>query len=163
MHNITTIICNRSCSSCRETGFFSATPGGGDHTSCGVCGDYCEADKTLSKMNLSSEEYKSIRADRSAGDDGVYKNKRLLNYCSKCRILVFLGCTHGVFGCTDDIYNTHFISEWVNKKTGEKFSGMPQFDDNQDWFDHVNDVQILKYYCPNKNSICPNSYDDVCK
>ncbi len=135
---------------CGVDGFFTQTPDGGDYSTCGVCGSGCGLDYhygILYDMKLSRKEFYEQVCDTS---DNNYD----LDYCQHCRILTFLGCTHEVGGCTDNRYNTHFISEWINKKTGEKFIGMPLFDDNQDWIDHVNDVQILKYYCPNKNSVC---------
>ncbi len=169
MHNITRIVPINSCYMCHDDGFFTLTPDGGDYCTCGVCGSGCGLDYdygVLNEMKLSRKEFE--KKVRKTSD-----NNHLLDYCTNCRILTFIGCTHGENGCTDGVYNTHFISEWIDKRTGEKFVGMPQFDDNQDWFDHVSDVQILKYYCPNNGSHCssasysvlehPNYYEECCE
>jgi hypothetical protein len=31
---------------------------------------------------------------------------------------------------------------------------MPQFDDDDDWFNNVNNVEMLEMYCPHKNNKC---------
>ncbi len=162
MHNITRIICNGSCDSCHVYGFFTQTPDGGDYSTCGVCGDNCSTDYSskfgtngaLINMNLPKEELYKILGETPDDVSFDEDNKQLLNYCSTCRIMPFIGCVHSMGGCTDNVYNTHFISEWIDKKTGEKHIGMPQFDNDQEWFHRVNDVEIVKMCCPNKNSVC---------
>ena len=64
------------------------------------------------------------------------------------------GCAHKSFGCTSDIYNGFFIKKWKDTKSGIEYTGMPQFDDTEDWFNNANNVKVLEMYYPNKNTKC---------
>lgn len=80
--------------------------------------------------------------------------RREYKYCDSCKIIFKVGCYHCVLGCTDSIYNAHFIQQWKNKIDNEIFDGMPKFDDIDDWFNNVNYVEVLKLYCPHKSYKC---------
>jgi hypothetical protein len=67
-------------------------------------------------------------------------------------------------GCTSNVYNGHFIQKWKdNTNTNDIHEGMPQFDNVDDWFNNVNNVNVLQMYCPHKNAKCTKSYYDVNK
>jgi hypothetical protein len=35
-----------------------------------------------------------------------------------------------------------------------QYDGMPQLESDKEWFDHVNDVEVLKMYCPHAGAHC---------
>lgn len=80
------------------------------------------------------------------------------SYCNHCHIIFQLGCIHYNGGCTDNVYNCHFIKKWRHKVTKIEYEGMPKFDDEKDWFNNVNNVEVLKMYCPHKNNKCNKTY-----
>ena len=81
-------------------------------------------------------------------------------YCNDCNIIFELGCMHNIGGCTDNVYNCHFIKKWKNKVTNIEYEGMPMFDDEDDWFNNVNNVEVLQMYCPHNNNKCKKSFHE---
>ena len=142
MKNYTIVHANTKCHYCKKTPLICSTPSGADYTTCPLC-DEMEFQTRMYGTNTKFhiEYYK---------DDDM----KSLHYCDGCHILYEVGCTHAVLGCTDDLYNGHIICEWRDKKTDEIYKGMPYFDNADDWFDNVNDVEIIRWCCPNKNNIC---------
>ena len=69
---------------------------------------------------------------------------------------------HCVVGCTDNVYNCHFIKKWKDKITNVEYYGMSCFDDENDWFDNVNNVDVLEMYCPHNGYTC-NMSNETCK
>lgn len=130
---------NTHCHSCNNVGYFCTTPFGGDYTTCGSCGSFC---KRLSDEN----------------DDYIIINDEIVEYCSNCKIITFVGCLHSENGCTSSVFNAHFISEWLDKKTEEKFYGMPQFENLEECLEKINDIEIISFVCPNYGLHCNNGY-----
>ena len=87
------------------------------------------------------------------------------SYCNHCNIIFELGCMHYVGGCTDNVFNCHFIKKWKHKVSNIEYEGMPKFDDKDDWFNNVNNIEVLEIYCPHNNNKCKKGYnnDSICK
>jgi hypothetical protein len=78
-------------------------------------------------------------------------------YCKDCGILFELGCFHyesDLINSEDQILNAHFITRWKDRASKEVYSGMPHFDNPDDWFENVNRVEVLQMGCPQSNAIC---------
>ena len=54
-----------------------------------------------------------------------------------------------------DIVN--FVKKWKDKNTNIEYEGMPQFDDNDDWFNNVNNIEVLQMCCPHNGNKCKKS------
>jgi hypothetical protein len=123
MKNIINLNYIKKCYICKLNGFYVETPFGGDYLTCPLC-------------------------------DNQYENDYEIEYCfcEKCMIIYNIGCKHAENGCTDNIYNVHFIGKY--KYNDEIFIGMPQFDDKN----QINDIEILEWICPNNGCICENAY-----
>jgi hypothetical protein len=150
MKNIVCVKQIQQCFLCNTPGFFGTTPNGADYNTCPCCGnnDYL-AESTDTKID---ELWR--KPDEEFQDD--MRTKYL--YCVLCGILFKLGCTHAANGCTDDVYNGHFIKRWKNKCTGEIYEGMPCFDNANEWYDHANDVEVLALFCPHNDNKCKKSF-----
>jgi len=148
MKNITNVKEISFCDYCDLKGFFCRTPCGADFTTCPCCGgdDYVN--------NLSDSDY-----------DAIYENENDMRieykYCNKCKIIFELGCTHAAIGCTDNVYNAHFIKKWKDKITNIEYEGMPEFDDENDWFNNVNNIQVLQIHCPHIGAHCSKTRHPV--
>jgi hypothetical protein len=165
MKNVNKIEYNRGCYSCGKKGFFGETPNGADYETCCLCDGYTNNMELLEKkFNLTEDDIDKITDDN--------KNMMNWNYCDKCHVLSELGCMHSMGGCTDNTYNGHFIAIWKDKKTNEIYEGMPQFDNVEEWFNRVNDIEVIKIVCPNNGIDCskasypkikyPQYYGDKC-
>jgi hypothetical protein len=119
------------------------TPCGGDYSTCPYCDSWDTVEDIMKGLGMTEEEIQKVTD---------MEDNRSLSYCGSCRLISFGGCTYEENGCTDGKYNGHFIAEWIDKKTGETYIGMPRFDSNQEWFDRVNDIKIVKLYCPNNGA-----------
>jgi hypothetical protein len=104
--------------------------------------------------------------------DGDGEDMRFSYYfCDKCRIMFNKGCKHSELGCTDDIYNVHFIKKWKDKTTITEYDGKPEFYYFDDWYENANNVEVIETFCLQKNfkytkSCSMNAYDlncDLCK
>ena len=133
------------CFSCGLQGFFCETPDGADYNTCPCCNTF---DFSHEKYDYSHETCNDMR--------------NMYSYCSKCKIIFELGCIHHVGGCTSNVYNCHFIKKWRNKVTNIEYDGMPLFDSDDEWFNNVNDVEVLQMWCPHKNNKCVNGYHNEC-
>ena len=144
-------VCNR----CNLAGFFCYTPCGADFKTCPCCGEY---DFLNATVNYTDEptKYDFLFDDENGNYD--YDMRNSYSFCKKCKIIFELGCTDCSQGCTDDTYNCHFIKRWKNKITNIEYQGMPKFDDEDEWFDHVNDVEVLEMYCPHNGNKCTKGY-----
>lgn len=143
------------CYLCKVIGFFCYKPEDGEYVSCPCCkeNDY------LSRIYV-EETHDFLNEDEYVND-----MRNFYNYCETCRILFEVGCTHIRVGCSCDVYNAHFIKKWTDKTTNVIYDGMPQFDNNDDWFHNVNNVEVLEMYCPHKDGKCAaTSYpiDETC-
>jgi hypothetical protein len=147
MKNIKYVNETQNCYSCKLKGFFCYTPSGGDFNTCPCCGNFdfisiCDNSKTITEYDfLYEDEYENDMRN-------IYK------YCEKCKIIFELGCEHYRGGCTDNTYNCHFIEIWKDITTNVEYQGMPQFENVNDWFCNVNNVEVLKMYCPHKGNKC---------
>ncbi len=144
MKNIVCLKSLQPCQACKLKGFFSYSKNKGDFITCPSCGQgeyfwggVCD-EKFVEDLDL-------IIYNNQDEKDMHFK----YSYCNHCKIIFKKGCMHA-----ENILNAHFIKKWKNKKTGEKHEGMPLFDDNQDWFDNVNDVEIIEEWCPHKGNKC---------
>jgi len=146
------------CSFCNLKGFFCYTPDGADFNTCPCCGtrDFLNWQTYLSRLKNDETKYYSLSC---SGDDDDMRLE--FNYCNKCKILFKVGCMHYVGGCTDNIFNCHFIKKWKHKKTDIVHNGMPLFDDEDDWFNNANDVIVLQMYCPHKSSLCSSQFNNI--
>ncbi len=142
--NITNVPGMQSCFRCNKPGFFAYTPAGADYNSCPCCG----ADDWHNSQNDN---------DYPPEDDMRVKYP----YCNTCGIIWDNWCRHAVCGCTDDVYNAHFVKRWRNTATGETFDGMPQFNSAQHWRSNVNYVEILRFHCPHSSAKCAKSIYSV--
>ncbi len=169
MKNITNVNELQKCYYCGLRGFFCGTPFGADYESCPCCGnnDFLNTAWTLYDKN--KEQYKKYEKYECLFDfydkcdeKELYNEMRLrFRYCNKCNIIFILGCMHNHRGCTDDIFNAHFIQKWKDKSTNIIYEGMPHFTDENDWFDNVNNVEVIKMYCPHKKTRCNNSHYEI--
>lgn len=152
MKNITCVSHLQSCICCNAKGFFCYTPRGADFTSCPCCGEYDFLNKTLEVSSHESKYYFLLE------DEYERDMRNEFRYCNKCNFIFKIGCTHSLIGCTDSVYNGHFIKKWKHKKAPfVEYNGMPQFENNDDWFNNVNDVEVLEMFCPHKNNHCLKS------
>ena len=144
MKNITSVASSVKCPGCRLNGYICFTPNGGDYTTCPLCnyGQYG-----------SSREYDE-RYKMNTIDDEDEDDLRNLAYCEGCRIIFDMGCIHAEEGCSASYLNGHMIGKWKYKTKEEIYIGMPQFDDLADWYNHVNDIEILGWVCPNNGVHC---------
>ena len=152
MRNIIYVKEFSKCYDCNMKGFFVYTPQGADYYTCPCCGKcdflnyYCDNNK-----------YDFLYNDDEYAND--MRNSYI--YCGSCKIIFELGCMHYSGGCTDNVYNSHFIKKWKNKITDENYEGMPQFDDAIDWFDNVNNIEVLEMYCPHNGNKCKNTIYEI--
>ena len=138
----------QNCYSCKLKGFFCYTPQGGDFETCPCCGNYDFLNASVNDEN-GPTIYDFLLEDEFDND-----MRNVYSYCNHCNIIFTLGCDHYNGGCTDVIYNCHFIKKWKNKITNIEYEGMPKFDDKDDWFNNVNNVEVLEIYCPHNHVKC---------
>jgi hypothetical protein len=143
MKNATTVNKMHYCYHCKLKGFFCSTPFGADYETCPCCGGYDFLG------NVTDTKY-----DFLYDAENVHDIRKKYNFCTRCNIIYTLGCEHSDWGCTDVIYNCHFIKKWKNKVTETIYEGMPLFDNIDDWFNNANNVEVLELYCPHKNAAC---------
>jgi hypothetical protein len=163
MRNTLNVPSTYYCFSCNLQGFFVETPNGADYYTCPCCSgsdflhdvlDRKQYHKLYDKLLKMFEEYDNDAIDEKSDK---YDLRMEWNYCAQCKIIFKCGCTHRVLGCTDDIYNAHFVKKWTLKDSDVSFEGMPTFDDEYDWFENINKIQIVKEYCPHIGSVCKNN------
>lgn len=150
------------CTDCKLKGFFCVTPNGGDYSTCPSCNgadfmcynSYEETRKIL--MGYANEYEHEFELELDFEDDDM---REMFPYCNKCNIIFELGCTHAIYGCTDSIYNCHFIKKWRDKTTNIAYVGMPKFENEMDWYNNVNNVEVLEMYCPHAGAKCKKSHD----
>lgn len=103
------------CYWCGKKMFAGDTPQGADCTSCPICKSGCWYPIPYYYDEDKGEVVK----------DENYQGPNY-NYCDQCNIVFGLGCTHGVNGCTDDIYHGRLVYSY--EYGGEKHDGMPVFE-----------------------------------
>jgi hypothetical protein len=142
MKNIVEILPKTKCESCNSIGAFCYTPCGADWITCPICdGRNDLVDDTQFPLYYDS--------------DNKYLNN---SYCSNCKIMFDVGCTHAVNGCTDDCYNGHLIKKWKNIKENIIYDGMPQFDSDEEWYNNAFNIEIISWYCVNNSEHCNRGY-----
>jgi hypothetical protein len=147
MKNTTIVNEVQHCHRCKLNGFFVYTPQGADYSTCPCCG----SGEFLNTHSNDEERIDTLFLDVNYSDEDM---RHRFSYCEKCKILFTFGCVHNELGCTDSVYNAHFIQKWRDKTTMIVYDGMPQFESNDEWYDHVNDVEVLKMYCPHIGAHC---------
>lgn len=162
MKNCTKLPSMFNCYKCNCRGFFVTTPHGGDYTDCPCCGEYDFLMDTLNhEWNKGRAIYDKLNDLFDQTDDHDNDMRLKYKYCVHCGILFDSGCYHYVGGCTDNIYCAHFIKQWRDKSTGAVYTtGMPQFDNAEDWFEHANDVEVIDMVCPHKGTICSRASEN---
>ena len=128
------------------SGFYCHSVDGGDYVTCPCCDGIIDNVRVVERLNMGMTKKEIYKIVYHSNDN------RGIPYCDECKILSFIGCLFEENGCTSDVYNGHFIAEWTDTKTGEKHIGMPKFEDDRDWYDRVNDINIVKLYCPNNGA-----------
>lgn len=144
MKNLVQLNTLSTCNGCNIPGFFCYTPGGADYYTCPLCESYDFLHST------SIPKYCDFFDDALSSE--TPDNRVDLSYCSSCRIMFEVGCTHSIRGCTSDAYNGHLISKWQDATTREIYTGMPQFDSTDEWFVRATDVHIMDMVCINTMS-----------
>lgn len=159
IENLKSVQC---CKSCGIDGFFCSHydyDGDDDsydvleHVTCPCCGKMDH----VNQNGISDNKYYFL------DEEQIDKNKRkfdtdmrkLYKYCDTCNIIFDLGCIH--YYSSDKRpkqYNCHFIKKWKDKTTQVVYEGMPQFNDANDWFDNVNNVVVLEWFCPHQGQRC---------
>jgi hypothetical protein len=132
MKNINKIVYPEKNTLCQCRGFFCTTPNGADYTTC----PFCEG-----------TEYKYHNWENFIKYESDENNNIHHNFCDKCGVLYEAGCTHKVYGCTDDLYNAHVVRKWKDTLTGNIYIGMPQFENSEEWKSNVNNIEILEWVC----------------
>lgn len=160
MKNVLCVKSMHYCFCCNLKGFFVETPDGADFNTCPCCG---KKDFLNSSVNYTSlpNKYKFLYEDEYE-DDMRY----VYSYCDDCKIIFEVGCMHYAGGCTANVYNCHFIKKWKDKITNIEYEGMPQFDNEHDWFDNANNVEVLEMHCPHNGNQCKKgryAVEDYCK
>lgn len=168
------IICVKEltkCHCCNMKGFFCLTPSGGDFETCPCCGkdDFLNVAhgyyKPIKTHDFFTNEvkytYPPTKYDFLQEDEYDNDMRNTFKFCDSCNIIFELGCMHSARGCTDNVYNCHFISKWKNKVTNEEYKGMPQFENSEDWFNNVNNVEVLEMYCPHNGNKCKNTTYEI--
>jgi hypothetical protein len=82
-----------------------------------------------------------------------------LSFCPSCKIMYKIGCLHNI---DQNAYNGHLISKWIDLTTNEEYCGMPQFQDENEWFEKANNIKILEFVCPNGSLACHNKKSGIC-
>lgn len=149
MKNLIQVKTNVKCFGCSKNAFFCLTPCGADFTTCPMCGAFDH----LNSQN-DNEKYEFLYEEEFDDD-----NRIKFSFCDKCKIMYLVGCTHSMEGCSDNVYNAHVIGKWMYKN--EEYTGMPQFNNIDEWFDKANDVQVLQLICINDNLICDKNKEKV--
>jgi len=149
MKNITDIVKVKEirCDSCDNIGYFCWTPLGGEFVTCPLC----ENPDAWYESEYTDKEIFFI--------DAINGNRQqVYPYCAHCKIIFYNGCIHGVNGCTDNCYNGHLISKWKNLKTNEIFNGMPKFESIEEWYNNLENFEILDWKCLGTNKFCEKAY-----
>lgn len=164
MKNISCVKELSSCEACKLKGFFCYTPHEGDFKTCPCCGKYdflnnYAYNNTAYNVNLrgTSTQYDFLHEDEFENDMRYAYN---YSYCNNCNIIFQVGCIHRHVEYDDNIYNCHFIKKWKHKVTNIEYEGMSMFDDEDDWFNNANNVEVLQMYCPHNNNKCTKSFND---
>ncbi len=152
MRNTTCVQQVHHCYQCKVNGFFITTPDGADYETCPCCGK----GEYLSYKNQNNDKYAFLYEDEYEND-----MRSKYDYCDQCNIIFDVGCLHHNGGCTDNVFNAHFIKRWRHKETNEEFDGMPLFEGPEDWFQHANEVEVLEMYCPHQGNICKKTYHPI--
>ena len=162
MKNITNVPSMQQCDYCNLKGFFIITPHGADSETCPCCGadDYVNSVWNELRRDYAAEKHQRLQV--LLDDECTNDVRSEFRFCDKCNIMFLLGCTHAVAGCTDNVFNAHFIKEWQDKRTNIVYQGMPQFDSVDDWFDHANDVVVLQMHCPHGGHHCKRTSYPIC-
>jgi len=159
MKNILSVNSVYQCIYCNLNGFFCYTPDGADFETCPCCGK----DDFLNTITYKDYPTKYDFLFETEFEDDMRNKYR---YCDSCHIIFQLGCMHYNGGCTSNVFNCHFIKKWKHKVNNIEYKGMPIFDNEDDWFNNVNNVEVLQMYCPHNKNKCKNSYhnnEDKCE
>ena len=146
------------CWFCQQKGFFCYTPEGGDFETCPCCGRNDFLNTSVNYKENPKYKENPTKYDFLFEDEFQDDMRLIYKYCDFCKIIFKLGCIHYNGGCTSNVFNCHFIKKWKHKDTNIEYEGMPLFDDDEDWFNNVNNVEILEMYCPHNNNKCKKGH-----
>lgn len=135
----------QKCISCELKGFFCYSSDDGNNVKCSSCGN-----GDFLNSNLNNEKYQFLFEDYKFDHD----MRNLYKYCNFCKIIFDVGCLHNNNESTNVTYNCHFVKKWIDNTTKITYDGMPEFDNEHDWFDNINNIKILEMYCPHKGNKC---------
>ncbi len=120
--------------SCSCTGLFSWSPDWSPLDTCPYCGE-------LEASVPSTHRYTNTMNNKS--------------YCTTCNIIFdSAGCEHAHYGCSSSCYNVHLIGKWLHVPSGIIYTGMPQFNNIDEWYTDMDKVVILEWTCPNNGIRC---------
>jgi hypothetical protein len=155
MKNIIEFNTKMNCYNCKKLGFFIYTPGGANSTTCPICGDnewkYNNYNNPIYKEYL--EKYGYDYDDTPYYVTGNSEIEKIIghheyHFCGVCKIIYHTEHdAHYRGGCTDNIYNGYLVGEWEYQ--GNKYIGMPCFDNDEEYMKTIKDINILKMICPN--------------
>lgn len=155
MRNIKHLTKIEYCILCGLKGFFG-------ESSMGRCGESCPCCNRRHFFDWNESDYYKYQMDIE--DECDMRNKYL--YCSPCGIIFQLGCLHfsnSPYHREDEVKNAHFIKKWRYAGKDKVYNGMPQFNNPEDWFNNVTQVEVLEMDCPNQNAQCLKThYTGVC-
>ena len=164
MKNITHLQNLQKCMECKCKGFFTYTPQNGLFTTCGSCGTgdfynttHDKSYKIYFNKNYNNDDDEDDDDEDDDNDDNDNKDDNRINFlfCGECKIIYKRGSEHFKGNILDeDIYNMIFIKKWKDKRNGVEYIGMPQFDDEKEWFENVNSIEVLELFCPHNDAKC---------
>lgn len=139
------------CAECKQRGFFIYSPNQAQFTTCPSCGvcDYLHV--LLSCIDHTHPTAVWYTEAIASGSSDV---RLTWSFCSRCSILFKPGCIHFQQTMENSIFNSHFVARWKWKAGTEEFSGMPVFDNPEEWWDKAGEIEVLAEHCSHHGAIC---------
>lgn len=156
MKNSTDLYSLSQCVYCNLKGFFCYI-GNNYTTQCPSCKSHDYVHSIENENTLYLREIENDSSKKTTKDTDM---RVKYSYCKSCKIMFDIGCIHykhvktPTIDTNYNVYNGHFIKKWIDKVTNEPYEGMPLFEDEQDWFENANNVEVIEMYCPHKGSLC---------
>lgn len=148
MRNIQLSETKVACSHCHQKGYFTCTPQyDANYNTCPLCfsPDFIDG---YNSFRCGVEFFENVLQN-------CHGNRELYKLCPECKIVYKL----------DESYhnkmneNATLISKW--EYDGVNYTGMPQFDTIEEWFDKINDVIVLETICPSENNVCSQYNNNI--
>ena len=108
------------CEDCAVDMFQVTTPMGADCHTCPLCAKYLDEDGV--------EAPRDTNFNKLCKCDYCISDSYCAWYCNDCKIVFDAGCSHGINGCTEDIYHAVFIKQvYYNNQALLKPNQTPRF------------------------------------